>query len=337
MVFQQRADQRGLLGVRQRRRVVQHRQLRLGHAAVRHRVQGDALDLLLHRVARHLVQRVPARSDRDVERASVQHVVRVLPSQRAAQLHGGPRAIRLVAGRVGAVAVHPVLHIDQPGEHQLGQHTPAIPPVLHQAQEIPIGLQHLAALHQRQPLAQPLRQRPVGVPWLLVRPIHHRRRRALDRAGKAARVVARRAVELLVPDVEPGREIPDGLGHRQHRQFRRQQTGQVQRGARRQQAVVVVDEVRVAVVQPLVVRHVRVGCMDAHALGDDLVERPTGAKQAVEHLARPCLVARQDALLKAGIEARRVTLRDGARVHVHAGVPIRCRTAGVNGFPREGR
>ena len=82
----------------------------------------------------------------------------------------------------------------------------------------------------------------------------------------------------------------------------RQQLRQMQRRARRQQAVVVVDEVRIAVVDPLVIRHVGVGRVDAHALGDDLVQRPAGTHQIVKHLAGADLVARHDALFQRGIE-----------------------------------
>ena len=57
------------------------------------------------------------------------------------------------------------------------------------------------------------------------------------------------------------------------------------RGACAQQAMIVVDEVGIAVVDPLVIRHVGVGGMDAHALGHDLLERPACANQVVVDLA----------------------------------------------------
>ena len=82
--------------------------------------------------------------------------------------------------------------------------------------------------------------------------------------------------------------------------------------------MVVVDEVRIAVVDPLVIRHMGIGRMDANALGDDLVQRPAGAHQIIEHLAGADLVARQNAVLQPGIEPRRVATRCGVRVHVHA-------------------
>ena len=100
----------------------------------------------------------------------------------------------------------------------------------------------------------------------------------------------------------------------------RQHLRQVDRGAGAQQAVVVVDEVRVAVVDPLVIRHVGVRRVDAHALGDDLGQRPAGADQIVVDLAGALLVAHQDALFQLGVEAACLgAIRRGRRLHVHLG------------------
>ena len=71
----------------------------------------------------------------------------------------------------------------------------------------------------------------------------------------------------------------------------------------RQQAVVIVDEVGVAVVDPLVIRHVGVGGVDADALGDDLGQRPAGADQIVVDVAGALLVAHQAAVLQLVVEA----------------------------------
>jgi hypothetical protein len=94
----------------------------------------------------------------------------------------------------------------------------------------------------------------------------------------------------------------------------------MQRGTRREQTVIVVDEVRIAVVDPLMIGHVRIGRMDAHAFRDDLVQRPPFADKDMEHLARAHLVACHDALLKPGIEPRRLATARRVRVHVHAGL-----------------
>ena len=61
------------------------------------------LEVVRDAIARHLVGRVPARADRDVERAGIEYRARFLPADRGAKLDGRPRAIGLVAGGVGAV------------------------------------------------------------------------------------------------------------------------------------------------------------------------------------------------------------------------------------------
>ena len=52
-----------------------------------------------------------------------------------------------------------------------------------------------------------------------------------------------------------------------------------------QQTVVVIDEIRVPVVDALVIRHVGIGRVDADALGDDFLQRPAGADQVVIDVA----------------------------------------------------
>ena len=186
-----------------------------------------------------------------------------------AQLDRGARTVGLVAGGVGAIEEGPVLQIDKAGEHQLGQHRLALRLVLHEPEKHAIGLEHAAAMHQRQPVVEAVAQaarRDAPAPG----PASARRAwedwAASRLASHAAGVVARRLVDLLVPDVEPGRDVPNGLRHRQSGQLCRQPLRQVQRGPRAQQAMVVVDEVDEAVVDPLVVGHVRVGAVDAHSL-----------------------------------------------------------------------
>ena len=80
---------------------------------------------------------------------------------------------------------------------------------------------------------------------------------------------------------------------------------QLQRGARAQQAVVVVDEVDEAVVDPLVIGHVRIGPVDAHGLAQHLGERSALPHQIVVGLAGADLVARQNAILELVVERPR--------------------------------
>ena len=244
---------------------------------------------------------------------------RIIPADRVADLHRRARAIRLVARRIGAVEQHPVLHVDQTGEHQLGQHLLAVRHVLHQPEERAVGVDHLAAMYQREPVGQALLQWAVLTQRLLVRPIDHWLRRLIDRAEIAAgaRIVAGRLVHLLVPDIEAARDVPDRLRHRQHRQPLRHHLRQIDRCARAQQAMVVVDEVRIAVVDALMVWHMRVGRMDTHTLGDDLPQRTPGTHEIVIDLACPHLVARHNPLFQRGVEST----RGAVDLHVHCRYP----------------
>ena len=63
--------------------------------------------------------------------------------------------------------------------------------------------------------------------------------------------------------------IPSGLDIWNHLR-------QIDRRPRAQQAVVVADEVGIAVVDTLMIRHVRVGRVGTHALGHDLLQRTPG-------------------------------------------------------------
>ena len=230
--------------------------------------------------------------------------MRLVPADRIADLHRRARTIRLVPGGIGPVPQHPILDVDQAREHQLGERLLAVGLVLHHTQKSAVGIDHLAAMHQREPGVQPLLQRHGVTQRVLVRPVYHGRGRCLDLTQVAphARVMTRRLVDLLIPDIQPCRDVPDGLRHRQMRQLARQHARQVQRGARRQQAVVVVDEVRIPVVEPFVIRNMRIRRMDTDAGGDDLVQWPPGPQQAIVGLAGTNLVTRQDALLELVVE-----------------------------------
>ena len=117
--------------------------------------------------------------------------------------------------------------------------------------------------------------------------------------------MARRLQDLLVPDVEPRRDVPDRLRQRQTGELLRQHPLQIDRGARREQAMVVVDEIRKAVVDALMVGHMRIGRMDAHRFGHDLRQRPPAAQQFVIDPAAALLIAGEHAIFELLIEASR--------------------------------
>ncbi len=272
---------------------------------------GDGVDLRTldkHRddVAGHLVDRMPSRAHRDVECARIDHVMRVVPADRIADLDHRAGAVGLVPGRIGAVVEHAVLDIDQPGEHQLRQDLLAVLLFLHQPEKNAVGVDDLAALDQGQPMVEALGERTGFAQRLLVGPVDDR----LGRLGvrhlvAAGRVVAGRFQDLLVPDVQPRGNVPDGLRQRQRRQLFRQHRGQIDRGARRQQAMVVVDEIGKAGIDALMVRHVRIGRMNAHRLRHDFRQRPAAAEQFVIHPAAADLVAGEEPILELTIKTGR--------------------------------
>ena len=115
-------------------RVDQHRLLGRGEGRVlTEQLLIAAVEQVLDDVAAHLVGRVPARAHRHVGHARIEHAVRRVPTQGLAQLDRGARPVRLVAGRVRPVVQHPVLHVDQPGEGQLGEHLLPVPGIVQQA------------------------------------------------------------------------------------------------------------------------------------------------------------------------------------------------------------
>jgi len=68
-----------------------------------------------------------------------------------------------VPSRVGAVVEAAVLHIDEPGEDQLGQDLLAVLALLHQTEEDAIGVDHLAAMDEGEPVLEPLAQRTLSL------------------------------------------------------------------------------------------------------------------------------------------------------------------------------
>src|SRR5207244_571781 len=127
-----------------------------------------------------------------------------------------------------------------------------------------------------QPVVETLADRAVGAQRLLIGPVDLGRRRLLVHGDLVeARVVPGRLAEELVPGVEPGRHVPDGLRERQPGQFWPYHRHQRQADALAQEAVVVVDELDNAVVEPLVVRHVGDRRVRAGGAGKiDAVARP---------------------------------------------------------------
>ena len=238
--------------------------------------------------------------------------MRVFPADRPAQLDRGPRAERLMSSCVGAVPEHPILHVDQAGEDQLREQLRAALAVLPQTEEERVFVVHLSALHQRQPLVQPLLERPLPLGRLLIGPVRRGRRGAVGVLGRvvgAARVVPRHLAQQLIPDVQPGRDVPDRLRERQPAQLFRHQILQVQRRPRAEQAVVVVDESHHAGVDPLVIGHVRVGRVGADRLGQNLGRAAALLHQVERDLGRRPVVAPDHRLAVA------VVGRSGLAVH----------------------
>ena len=286
---QDHVDQHGLL-----RRREEH--------LLREQLSIAAVEEVLDHVAAHLVRRVPARADRHVGHARIEHVVGPVPPDRVAQLDGGARAKRLVARRVRAVVEHAVLHVDQAGEGEVGKHLAPVRRVLHEPQEHAVRAEHVAALHQREPVVEALPDGAVEVLGLLVGPVPLGPRGLLVHLDLVeARVVARRSAEELVPRIEPRRHVPDHLGQRQIPELRRDHRPEGQAHALAEQAVVIVHELDHAVVEALVIRHVGVGRVDPDRLAQDLGDRATLLEELVEHPARADLVTLDDAVLQAGI------------------------------------
>ena len=66
-----------------------------------------------------------------------------------------------MAGGVGAVVEHPVLHVDEAGEGELGEEVPAPLALLEEAEEDAIGLPDLTLLDEREPVIEAVLIRPV--------------------------------------------------------------------------------------------------------------------------------------------------------------------------------
>ena len=327
------------LGRSERLRVADEVPLALRRARVRDGGYPILLDVDRDRVARHLVGRVPARPDRHVEGPRVEDGVRPVPPNRVTELDGGARPIALVAGGVGAVVEHAVLHVDEAREDELGEHLAPVLRLFHEAQEHPVRLQDLAALHEGEPVAQPLAERTLQALRLLVGPMDHGRGRRAGGERAAPRVVPRGLQDLLVPDVEPGRDVPDGLGHREPRRLGRQHLHQVEGRPCAEEAVVVVDEVDETVVDPLVVRHVGVRAVDAGRLEQHFFKRTALAVEVVVDLARADLVAVEDALLQGGVAAGNGCGSSGGRRFAHALAPAQgsipgCSVQSATDWPR---
>ena len=175
---------------------------------------------VLHDETGHLVRRVPARAHRHVRDAGIEHASRVLPAHHARELDGGAGSVRLVAGGVGAVVEHPVLHVDEPREDEMGKELRASSLVTHdlvpQAEEDAVRVDDLAALDEGQPGIQLLREGALDGERLLVAPVDvGEGRLALELQLVEPHVVPRHLAEKLVPGIEPGGDIPDRLGQRQ--------------------------------------------------------------------------------------------------------------------------
>ena len=258
-------------------------------------------------LAGHLVVRMPARAHGHVEDTRVDDVVGGVPADGVAQLDGGAGAVRLVAGGVGAIVEHPVLHIDEPGEGELGEELAPPLALLEEAEEHAIGLDDLALLDEREPVVEPVLEGPLEAQRFLIGPVRGglRERRRLAARPCAAPVVARRVPDELVPRVERRGHVPDGLGHGQVLEFGRDEGRETEARADDRQAVIVVHEAEKAAIDPLMVGHVGVRGVDAHGLPGDLGDRPPGLDQFVEGQGRADLVPRQAPILELCVQRGR--------------------------------
>ena len=78
----------------------------------------------------------------------------VVPADKIAEFDRGAGAERLVAGGVGPVEIDAILQIDEPGEDQLRQRRLAMRGLLHDPEEHAIGFQHMAPMHQIEPMVE---------------------------------------------------------------------------------------------------------------------------------------------------------------------------------------
>ena len=81
--------------------------------------------------------------------------------------------------------------------------------------------------------------------------------------------------------------------------------------------MVIVDEVRISVVEPLMIRDMRVRRMDPDPFGDDLVERPVRLYQVVIDQAGANLIAREDAVLELFVQTAGVVRTFGRDLSGH--------------------
>ena len=70
--------------------------------------------------------------------------------------------------------------------------------------------------------------------------------------------------------------------------------------------MIVVYEVREPVIDALMVRHMRVGRMNAHRLGHDLGQRPLTTQQLVIDAAPSFLIAREESLFELRVKVSRL-------------------------------
>ena len=168
----------------------------------------------------------------------------LLPADGLADFEGGASAVGLVPGGVRAIQQHAVLHVDEAGEGHVPQEVVAPAGLFEQAEKHAVRLVHLAALHQGQPVVEAFLEGAVKAQRFLVCPVRGGPGHDGARFGLVgpAPVMPRRLAQELVPGVEAGGHVPDGLRHGQVAQLAGQVVRQRQAGAAAQQAVVVVDE-----------------------------------------------------------------------------------------------
>ena len=168
-----------------------------------------------HAHAGGVVERIVERPDRHVGDAHVVDAVRPLPADHVGEVVDGARPQRLVPGVARLAADHRVLQVDEAEKGQLVAQRRARRRILGEAEIEAVGAVAVAAHRRDHLLVQPLAHGAAVADRLLLVVPHDGAvigRRHLDALHR--RVAAGIAGQQLVPDVEPGRDVPDALQQR---------------------------------------------------------------------------------------------------------------------------
>jgi hypothetical protein len=248
------------------------------------------------RHAGRVVERVVERAYRQVRHPQVVHAVGLIPADERGEVGSRARPQRLVARVARLPPGDRILQVDEPEEDQvIAQPRPRLG-VAGEAEEEAVGALDVAAHGGDRVGVQPVVERAGLDDRPLLALPHHRpvgRRRHLHALHR--RVAAGVAAEELVPDVEPGRDVPDGLEERQQATALRHVGRQAHGGPEAEDGVVVVDQRDLAVADVDVARHLHERCLGRRHHGQGIAEGTILAPHhSVEELGGARLVTRED-------------------------------------------